>query len=40
MTLAELMESQVSLMREINAGELTYECENKTYKLTLKLTRK
>lgn len=40
MTLEKLMESQLNLMREINAKELTYECVNETYKLTLILTRK
>ena len=40
MTLTELMESQISLMREINAEALTYECENNTFKLTLTLTKK
>ena len=40
MTLEKLMQSLLSLMREINAEELTYECENETYKLTLILKRK
>lgn len=40
MTLEELLKSQASLMREINAEELTYEFENKTIKATLTLKKK
>ena len=40
MTILELMESQLDLLREIDAAEITIECENDTYKLTLTLTRK
>lgn len=40
MTLDEILQAQLSIMRETNATELTCEYKNEAYKLTLTLSRK